>query len=215
MSDEIDISFQDSDEEKKEKKRLYDIEYRKKNRERIKLQKKLWCDNNPDKVKDSRIRNKDSKKISDKNYSEKNRENISQYKKQWAKDNPDKVRSTNTKYIQNKRINDPLFKLKDKISSIIRDSLKRSGFKKNSRSIEILGCSIEYFKEYIESKFEIWMTWDNYGNPKDGIYEVNKTWDLDHIIPLRSGNTEEEIIKLNYYTNLQPLCSYNNRFIKK
>lgn len=71
------------------------------------------------------------------------------------------------------------------------------------------------FKEYIESKFEIWMTWDNYGNPKDGFYEIEKTWDLDHIIPLRTAVDENEIIKLNHFTNLQPLCSYNNRFIKK
>lgn len=59
------------------------------------------------------------------------------------------------------------------------------------------------------------MTWDNKGNPKDGIYELNKTWDVDHIIPLSSAKSVEDIIKLNHYTNLQPLCSYVNRFIKK
>ena len=59
------------------------------------------------------------------------------------------------------------------------------------------------------------MNWDNYGNPVDGVYEINKTWDFDHKIPLSSANTEEEIIKLCHYTNLQPLCSYLNRFIKK
>ena len=59
------------------------------------------------------------------------------------------------------------------------------------------------------------MNWDNYGNPKDGIYELSKTWDIDHMIPISSAKTEEELIKLNHYTNLQPLCSYVNRFIKK
>ena len=158
---------------------------------------------------------KESRKVSDKKYSEENKESINLYKKQWAKENKEKVKNANTKYIKNKRLNDPIFRLKDIIGSIIRDSLKRKGFKKNSRSIEILGCSIEHFKEYIESKFEIWMTWDNYGNPKDGFYEIEKTWDLDHIIPLRTAVDENEIIKLNHFTNLQPLCSYNNRFIKK
>ena len=59
------------------------------------------------------------------------------------------------------------------------------------------------------------MNWDNYGDPKDGILELNKTWDIDHIEPLSSAKTEEDIIRLNHYTNLQPLCSYYNRHIKK
>jgi hypothetical protein len=59
------------------------------------------------------------------------------------------------------------------------------------------------------------MTWDNYGNPKDGVLEPKKSWDFDHIIPVSSATSEDEILKLNHYTNLQPLCSYNNRIIKK
>jgi hypothetical protein len=56
------------------------------------------------------------------------------------------------------------------------------------------------------------MTWDNYG-----LYngELNYGWDVDHIIPLSSVKTEEELIKLNHYTNLQPLCSKINRYIKR
>lgn len=59
------------------------------------------------------------------------------------------------------------------------------------------------------------MNWENYGNPKDGKYELNKTWDLDHIIPICSAKTNEDIIRLNHYTNFQPLCSYVNRYIKR
>ena len=39
--------------------------------------------------------------------------------------------------------------------------------------------------------------------------------DIDHIIPISTAKTEEEIIKLNHYSNLQPLCSYTNRVIKR
>jgi hypothetical protein len=49
----------------------------------------------------------------------------------------------------------------------------------------------------------------------DGIYEPNKSWDIDHIIPLSSAINEYDILKLNHYSNLQPLCSYINRYIKK
>jgi hypothetical protein len=45
------------------------------------------------------------------------------------------------------------------------------------------------------------MSWNNYG--KTG-------WHIDHIIPLSSANSEEEIIKLCHYTNLQPLWSEDN-----
>ena len=52
------------------------------------------------------------------------------------------------------------------------------------------------------------MTWDNYdlynGTERYG-------WDIDHIITTSSATTEIELLNLNHYTNLQPLCSYNNR----
>jgi hypothetical protein len=89
---------------------------------------------------------------------------------------------------------------------------RNGGFTKKTRTYEILGCSFEEFKSHLESKFELWMNWEN-----RGLYngEVNYGWDLDHIIPISSAETEEDIIKLNHYTNLRPLCSYVNRVIKK
>jgi hypothetical protein len=56
------------------------------------------------------------------------------------------------------------------------------------------------------------MTWDNYG-----LYngELNYGWDIDHIKPVSSAKTISELIGLNHYTNLQPLCSKVNRDIKK
>lgn len=56
------------------------------------------------------------------------------------------------------------------------------------------------------------MTWDNHG-----LYngELNFGWDIDHIIPISSAKTEDEVINLNHYTNLQPLCGKINRDIKK
>ena len=55
------------------------------------------------------------------------------------------------------------------------------------------------------------MNWENYGKYNG---ELNYGWDIDHIIPLSSAKSEEEVYKLNYYSNLQPLCSYTNRYIK-
>ena len=56
------------------------------------------------------------------------------------------------------------------------------------------------------------MNWDNYGN-YNGTLDFG--WDVDHIIPISSAKTEEELYTLNHYTNMRPLCSYTNRYIKR
>jgi hypothetical protein len=73
------------------------------------------------------------------------------------------------------------------------------GYKKNSKTSNILGCSFEEFKSYIESQFNDNMSWKNYGE-----------WHLDHKIPVSWAETEEQIYELNRYTNFQPLWSFDN-----
>lgn len=94
------------------------------------------------------------------------------------------------------RLNNPLYKLKQNCSRRIRESLNN----KKDKTIEYLGCSIIELKLHLEKQFKPEMSWSNYGN-----------WEIDHIIPLCSAKTEEELIKLFHYTNLQPLWSHENR----
>lgn len=114
-------------------------------------------------------------------------------------------------YMNIKYKTDTIYRLSKVIRHLIYSSIKRHGYDKNSKSFEIIGCSYEHLKAYIESKFETWMSWDNYGKYNG---EINHGWDIDHIVPLNSATSEEELINLNHYTNLQPLCSYTNRHIK-
>jgi len=94
---------------------------------------------------------------------------------------------------------------------MIGNIFRMYNYTKKSTTYEILGCTIEEFKLHLESNFESWMNWDN-----RGLYngELNYGWDIDHIIPISSATSEEDVIRLNHYTNLQPLCSYVNRYIK-
>jgi hypothetical protein len=98
------------------------------------------------------------------------------------------------------------------MNRMVNRSLKKNGFTKKSRTHEILGCSYEDFKNHIESLWEPWMNWDN-----RGLYNGKKNygWDIDHIIPQSKAMTEDELIKLNHYKNLKPLCGYINRVIKR
>ena len=83
---------------------------------------------------------------------------------------------------------------------------------KKSNLNDILGCDIKEYRNFLESKFESWMNWDNYG-----LYngQPNYGWDIDHIIPLSFAKTENELIALFHFSNTQPLCSKINRDIKK
>lgn len=94
---------------------------------------------------------------------------------------------------------------------MILKTLLRKGYSKKSKTITILGCSYEEFKVYLESKFEPWMNWENRGKYNG---EFNFGWDIDHIEPISNANSESDLIRLNHYTNLQPLCSKINRDIK-
>jgi len=83
--------------------------------------------------------------------------------------------------------------------------IKSSKLEKTKPSIEYLGCSAEYFKEYLKKKM------DNFNQ----FSEIEMTWDnihVDHIKPVNSFNLddEEEFLSCCNYTNLQPLLAEVN-----
>lgn len=118
-------------------------------------------------------------------------------------------------YYKNRSNKDELYKISSNTRSMIKRAIKQKAVKKILKSEIILGCSFEEFKVYIESLWEPWMNWSNYGNQNGIAKEINYSWEIDHIIPIFSAKTAEEIYKLNHYTNLRPLCTYTNRYIKR
>lgn len=187
------------EQENEVKKTYYEL-----NKVKILEQRKLYYELNKDKILEY-----------NKEYKEKNKDNINQQKEIYYEENKERLavkqKEYNKEYVKHKRLTDPIFKLKMNIKTRIYNSIRLSGFKKSSRTEQILGCTHNDFKIYLESKFEPWMTWDNYG-----LYNgtENYGWDIDHIIPSSSGKNEFEILQLNHFSNLQPLCSYYNRVIK-
>lgn len=144
-------------------------------------------------------------------YYQENKEKINVQRSYYRENNKEKILKGYSDS-QKRRLSTPMGKLSHNIRAAIRRSLISSGYSKKFKSEMILGCTISEFKAYIENQFEMWMNWDN-----KGLYngKSNYGWDLDHKIPTSSGTNEDEIIKLNHYTNIQPLCSHYNRDIKR
>ena len=75
-------------------------------------------------------------------------------------------------------------------------------FNEKASAKDYLGIDIKFYKEYLESKFTISMTWENYGTD----------WEIDHILPLSGKDMDfSELIKRLHYTNTQPLNKIENR----
>ena len=162
---------------------------------------KQYTINNPEKIK-----------LKAKNWAKENRARKTKTDYQWRDRNKTKVRESKNKYELNKKKTDCLYRLKANLRTMINNTLRRKGFNKNQKTCDIIGCSFEDFKTHIEIQFEPWMNWNNHG-----LYngELNHGWDIDHIKPISSGISESELIQLNHYSNLRPLCSKVNRDIKK
>ncbi len=102
-------------------------------------------------------------------------------------------------YFKKRLKEDDLFRFVTNARQLIYASLKNKGYKKGSKSEQILGCEWDFFKQYIERQFKNGMSWDNYGK-----------WHLDHIYPISKATSYEMALELNHYTNFQPLWAFDN-----
>lgn len=122
----------------------------------------------------------------------------------------DSTKIKRSEYHKKKLNSDPLFKLTQNIRSRLGRFLKSRNIRKNSKTLEIIGCSPEFLKKHLEKQFHRHpktfqpMNWKNH---------TVHGWHIDHIIPLDSAKNLEDVEKLMHYTNLQPLWAEYN--IKK
>ena len=199
-----------------EDKKEYMRKYYLRNKNKLKEQHKKYYENNKEelieKQKKYNMDNNENTKKYMSEYIENNKEKIKEYRKKYYILNKEKMDEYKKNYVNLRLKNDSFFKLKWNIKTLIKYSFKSKSIKKSTTTENILGCSFMDFKLYLESKFEPWMTWEN-----RGLYNgnINYGWDIDHIIPISLAKNEEDVIRLNHYSNLRPLCSYTNRNIKR
>lgn len=111
--------------------------------------------------------------------------------------------------VKAKRAAQELKRLHENLDHRIRCSLAKrinaaikSGTK-SARTMELLGCSINLFRQWIAHQFWRDMSWENYGA---------KGWHIDHIRPCASFDLTdpEEQRKCFHWTNMQPLWAKDN-----
>lgn len=115
-----------------------------------------------------------------------------------------RIRAINRKagkvYIE-KHKNDERYKMKRNLRIRINRALKNN--QKSGHTLELLGCTINEFKIYLQSKFDGKMSWENYGT----------YWEIDHIKPcaLFDLRNPSEQMECFHYTNMQPMETSKNR----
>jgi hypothetical protein len=141
-------------------------------------------------------KNKEKVNFIKQKYVNNNKEKVKQAKKEWFNKNP----TYQNEWAVNRYKKDYLFRLMNIMRARTRLFFESKNIEKKGSTFEIIGCTPEYLKEYIEKKFTDGMNWDL----------VGQYIHIDHIIPLSSAETEEEVYKLCHYTNLQPLWAKDN-----
>jgi len=131
-------------------------------------------------------------------YSE-NKEALDDYQRNYSADNKNSVADRNRNYQKHRRAEDPKFAMINRISARMRQALAFKGLTKTTKTMEALGCTSDQFQRHIELQFSKGMSWANRGK-----------WHLDHIVPISSAETEQEIVRLSHYLNLRPLWAEEN-----
>lgn len=183
--------------ENKEKASKNRKDWRKNNSERKKFTDKKWRETNLEKIKEK-----------EKKYREKNKKKIKQRVKKYQKEHYNehliKYRKTKSSWTKRRRKEDEKFRISQNIRCRIYKALKSQNTIKSIKTLDLLGCSIDFFKKWLEWQFNSKMDWENHG-----FY-----WQIDHVIPCSSFNLvdKEKQYKCFNWKNCRPLeKSKNNK----
>ena len=96
---------------------------------------------------------------------------------------------------------DPEYRLLFALRRRLSKAVAKSGAVKSARTMELIGCSVDYLMAYLEVQFTDGMTWDNHGE-----------WHIDHIRPCASFDLTDPAQQREcfHYSNLQPLWAADN-----
>lgn len=146
--------------------------------------------------------NKEKIKYNQKSYYNSNKEKRKVYHEAYREANKEKIREQSKSYQISRLKTSPLYRLTLNYRRRIKLALEDKGFTKKGSSKDLLGCEYQELLDHLNN------------NPYGFVYGEGD-YDVDHIIPCATATTEEELLKLQHYTNLQLLPSEYNQSIKK
>ncbi len=135
------------------------------------------------------------------------------YQKQWRELNAERLREYRRQHESR-----PNIKLKKRISRAIHHALKRKEAIKTINTLSFLPYTIDELKRHLESQFEFWMSWENWGQYNPSTWDDNDsktwTWQLDHKIPMAtytySCQEDPGFLEAWKLENLRPLKAKDN-----
>ena len=116
--------------------------------------------------------------------------------KKYRVNNPEKMKEKYKKMAEqiNRRI-------RTSLNARLKKLLLSNNSKKSESIVEYIGCSIQFFKAWMEHLFQGEMSWDNHG-----------LWHLDHVKPCAAFDlSDPEQVKICFnWKNYQPLWGIDN-----
>lgn len=123
------------------------------------------------------------------------------HKRESAKKYRENHRKQINDYVYNRKQTDPVFKLSCQVRNTVYQSFARTGNAKSERCEKITGLSQDKLIKYLTATYK-----STYGKEWDGKEPVH----IDHIIPLATAETKNDVMRLCHYTNLQLLKAEDN-----
>jgi hypothetical protein len=175
-----------------ERKKIKYFKNLEESREKVRLRQKKRYDEKKDEINEKR-RNEYSLNEEYKSY-------VLSLNKKYRQKNKEVLKNKKTEYYLKRRNKDAKFKilcnLRHRLNMAVKNNIKYK------TTLELLGCTTDFLKDYLEKQFKNGMTWDNYG----------VMWHIDHIKPcayfdLSDINQQKQCF---HYSNLQPLFAIDN-----
>lgn len=117
--------------------------------------------------------------------------------KKWQRYNKERLNAS----IRERKRKNPSVRIAANLRKRLSYLVRLHSTTKSKQTLKLLGCEMPFFLEYLKSKFQDGMDFENYGQ-----------WHIDHVKPCDSFDftISEHQAPCFHYTNLQPLWAIDN-----